>query len=105
MDALFSTGHLVWVLVAIVIVAAWPYSQLVKHERHAPLAAFLLFTGVLILAAAALYLVIIVLVTAFGLAAYLHSWLAAIIIIALILVPAVLLARRIVGRPPRKERP
>ena len=46
MDTLLSAGDLVWALVAIVLVAAWPYSQLVKHERHAPLAAFLLFVGV-----------------------------------------------------------
>jgi len=105
METLYSAGHLTWILVALVIVAAWPYAQLVKHERHAPLAGYLLFTSVLILCAAALFLVIMSVAAAAGLTSYLSGSLAAVLTLAAILVPAVLLARHVVRRPPRRDSP
>jgi hypothetical protein len=105
MDTLLSVGHLAWILVVVVIVAAWPYAQLVKHERHPPLAGFLLFTSVLILSAAALFLAILVIATVLGLTTYLSGWLAAVLIMAAIFVPAILIARYVVRRPPRRISP
>ncbi|WP_308910364.1 hypothetical protein [Pseudokordiimonas caeni] len=93
----------------LLLLLAWPYVQKVKHEDTKPLAAFLVFTSILILITSAIYYVALWVtiwmapaeaqqVPAFG------GWLLALISLMGFLF-AFWIADRIVRRRPRHRRP
>jgi hypothetical protein len=90
------------IVVIVLLVAAFPYVQHTKHTRARPFAAYLLFIAIFALVTAVLYALIGGIVTALGFGGALDTPLAALLFVAAIFVPAFLIARWQVRRPPHR---
>lgn len=101
----FSSQPVGWIIILVVLVACWPIAQSLRHEKLQPLAAYLLFTSVLILVAAAVFWVLIWGGRALIGASALEGAGPAVAITLLSLVPGFLAARWIVRRPQWRRMP
>lgn len=96
---------LVWLALVVVVLAGWTVAQRLRHPDQRPLAAFLIFTSVVIGVAAVVFsgavAVAVLLLPAEAAASPVTGG----IVLALALAPAFALAARIVGRPPDRRMP
>lgn len=105
MTAAFVAQPVVWIIVLLVLVACWPMSQALRHERLRPVAAYLLFTSVLVLVSALMFMVLVWGALALAGPALLEGAAAAAITLVLALVPGLLAARWIVSFPQARRMP
>jgi uncharacterized membrane protein len=94
-----------WIIILVLLVACWPISQSLRHEKLHPVAAYLLFTSVLALVAALVFFVLIRIASAVFEPSALEGAGPAIAITLLSLVPGFVAARWIVGRPQWRRMP
>lgn len=94
-----------WIIALILLVACWPLSQRLRHERLQPLAAYLLFTTVLVLVSAIVFWVLVLGASALMPPASLEAAGAALVIGLLSLAPGLALAVWIVRRPQTRRMP
>lgn len=87
----------------VLLAAAFPYVQHAKHSQARTLAAYLLFVAIFALVAAVLYTLIGGIIAALGFGGALDNPVAALLFVAAIFVPAFLIARWQVRRPPHRR--
>jgi hypothetical protein len=88
---------LVWLLL---LALAYPYARRVRHPEVKPLAAFLQFVMLFSLVGGSLFFALSWLTLQAGWAPALSNPLGALLFLALVFVPAVLVARWVIRRPP-----
>ncbi len=86
------------------LLLAIPYARQARHPSARPLAAYLLFVTVFSLCSAALYFALTRMLVAFDGGALLSQPAGAAVFLAMVLVPAFLIARWQLRRPPRQPR-
>jgi hypothetical protein len=86
------------------LVLAIPYVRRARHPLTQPLAAYLVFVAVFSLCAGALFLTLTWLLAFLDLTDWLEHPVGADLFLALVFVPALLLARWQIRRPPRRPR-
>lgn len=84
---------------------AYPYVRRAKHPREGIMAAYLLFVTLFSAVGALSFLVIIWLITQAGSGRLLHEPFGTVTLLALVLVPAFLIARSQIRRPPSRQPP
>lgn len=103
MDAdLYLAG---WIIAILVLALSWPVAQSLRHDKLRPLAAYLLFTSVFVLVAAAIFLLAVRLGAALLGVEAMEGPAAAFIVLLLSLVPGFAAARWIVRRPQERRMP
>ena len=105
MTTAFVAQPVVWGIVVLVLVACWPMSQALRHDRLRPVAAYLLFTSMLVLASAPIFMALLWGALALAGPAVLEGTAAAVITLVLALVPGLLAARWIVSFPQTRRMP
>ncbi len=105
MSTAFVTQPVVWIIVLLVLAACWPMAQALRHERLRPVAAYLLFTSVLVLVSALTFMVLVWGALALAGPAVLEGTAAAVITLVLALVPGLVAARWIVSFPQTRRMP
>jgi hypothetical protein len=92
-----SLGILIW---AVLMLLAIPYVRRAKHPRAKTVAAYLVFVTLFSVGAVVMYSVLLMLLDRAGRLDYLHHPLGAVTFLALVFVPAFLLGRWQLKRPP-----
>lgn len=96
---------LVWIAAIFLLVAFWPLSQRLRHERLRPLAAYLLFTSVFALVGAAAFMLAVWIAQALLPEGAMRAPLAAPVVLVVAVVPALVAAIRVVRRPQDRRMP
>ena len=99
---IYTTGAAVWLLL---LIAAVPYVRRIRHPDQRPLAAYLIFVTVFGLALLILATVLGWLSSLFELEVLLRDPFAAVVAVALVCVPAFVLARWQARKPPARVMP
>ncbi|MFZ3042581.1 MAG: hypothetical protein WA108_12490 [Thiobacillus sp.] len=94
-----SLGILLWVALMLLAI---PYVRRVRHPRAKPLAAYMVFIILFSVGAMVMYSVLLMLLGWADALDYLHRPLGAVIFLALVFIPAFLLGRWQLKKPPRQ---
>ncbi len=93
------------VLSLLLLAAAYPYVMRIRHPEQKPLAAYLIFVSVFIVAVMVLFSLFAHMASALGLGAVLNDLLPALIFLVLVFAPAVGLATWLTRKPPWRQGP
>lgn len=105
MESETTTHPVVWIVAPLVLAACWPLAQSLRHERLRPVAAYLLFTSVFALVSGLAFAVLLPLAGALLGVEALEGAGAAIVILALSVLPGLAAARWMVSLPQRRRMP
>lgn len=97
----YTIGMLVWIAL---LVAAMPYVNRIRHPDQKPVAAYLIFVFMFLIVSAVLYGVLGWLASALGLALLFGEVMGTVTFLALIFIPAFLMARWLARKPPWRSR-
>jgi type VI protein secretion system component VasK len=105
MDPGMAREPLAWIVALVLLALCWPLAQWLRHEKLHPLAAWLLFTSILVLVSAAVFLILLWGARLLLSPAALAGPGAAAAIVVLSLLPGLAAARWIVRRPQQRRMP
>lgn len=94
-----------WIIVLLALVLCWPLAQSLRHEQLRPVAAYLLFTSVLVLVTAPVFLALAWIATLLLPAGAAGGTVTALVTLLLSLLPGLAAARWIVRRPQNRRMP
>lgn len=94
-----SLGVILWLSLMLLAI---PYVRHAKHPRAKPVAAYMVFVTLFSVGSIVMYSVLLLLLAWYGGLGYLHQPLGAAIFLALVFVPAFLLGRWELKKPPRQ---
>lgn len=101
----FAPSAMAWAAALLVLAACWPLSQRWRHADQRPLAAYLVFASATILVAAAVFWGLVSLAGLLLPEPAGDSTVARIVVPILSFVPALIVARWLVRRPPKNRMP
>ncbi|MHB1188902.1 hypothetical protein [Thiobacillus sp.] len=94
-----SLGIILWL---VLMLLAIPYVRHAKHPRAKPLAAYMVFVTLFSVGAAVMFSVLLMLLSGYGGLDTLHDFPGAAIFLTLVFIPAFLLGRWQLKKPPRQ---
>ena len=97
-----------WISIAIgvvILAAAIPYVRRIRHPQQKPLAAYFIFVSIFVVTAAVLFRLLALLSSTFGLGATLNAPGPALLFLALVFLPAIVLATWLARKPPWRQGP
>lgn len=105
MNTAFTNPIVIWVIALLLLVACWPVAQRLRHDNLHPVAAYLLFTSMLLLVSATLFWILIWIASLIFAPNTLESAVLASVIVVLSLAPGFVAGRQIVRRPQVRRMP
>lgn len=105
MNTALTNPTVIWVIALVLLVACWPVAQRLRHDKLHPVAAYLLFTSMLLLVSTTVFWVAIWVASLIFAPNTLESAVLAILIVVLSLAPGFVAGRWIVRQPQVRRMP